>query len=449
MRIAVLSLLLQVVVLATSIQEIVDLRESGFSEKEILELVNQDTQYEAKDFISLKKAEFNSDFILKLKKKTEKRATDSISLSNDDLYKGEIEKFQINYPRAITRLRDQTYSTPGLFAHDGKVLKRNGFDESLDAPRRDLPRMKELLLASVQHFIDKGNIGLLDIGDLLDAWLEWKVISIRNIAYRQLCREEFIPIPDGYDDPMLDAEKVFNVIAQDLKSRIDPTQLASSITTTTGTTQKIGAPTFTPPTSPPQFSHQKSNSVDLSDTSVLDRLISNAVEVKDLKEKDQGDGEMLYFTLDSSGKEVPFDGWGVVFNKFGKIDILSEFKNGNRYDGKIANWFDNGQRSHELNFRNGKLLSAHAWKYDGTKCPETHIKNGNGLLVQWHEDGTRLQETNFKDGLRNGLSVISTKSGMKTKINYLNGKMHGTSVMIFPGGAKSESNWVNGKRAND
>lgn len=229
MRTAVLSLLFPVVVLATSIQDIIDLRESGFSEKEILELVNQDTQYEAKDFISLKKAEFNSDFILKLKKKTEKRATDSVALSNDDLNKRELEKFQINYPRAITRLRDQTYSTPGLFAHDGKVLKRNGFDESLDAPKRDLARMKDQLLASCQFFIDSGKIDLLDIEVVLDAWLEWKVISIRNIAYKQLCREEFIPLPDDYDDPMLEAERVFNRLVQDLKLRIVPDGVISSL----------------------------------------------------------------------------------------------------------------------------------------------------------------------------------------------------------------------------
>ena len=101
-------------------------------------------------------------------------------------------------------------------------MKRNGFDESLDAPKRDLSRMKELLLSTFRYFIDCGTISVLDIDDLLEAWLEWKVISISNIAYKELCREELIPIPDGYDNPMNEAKETFYTLAKNLHLRLAP-----------------------------------------------------------------------------------------------------------------------------------------------------------------------------------------------------------------------------------
>ena len=56
----------------TTVEEIIQLRESGFSESEIVELVDQKDEFEAKDYIELKKNDFSTKFILEIREKKKK-----------------------------------------------------------------------------------------------------------------------------------------------------------------------------------------------------------------------------------------------------------------------------------------------------------------------------------------------------------------------------------------
>ena len=53
---------------ATTAEEIINLKSSGFSETEILELVENNMSYDSNDFIKLKESNFTTEFIIKLKK---------------------------------------------------------------------------------------------------------------------------------------------------------------------------------------------------------------------------------------------------------------------------------------------------------------------------------------------------------------------------------------------
>ena len=43
-------------------------------------------------------------------------------------------------------------------------------------------------------------------------------------------------------------------------------------------------------------------------------------------------------------------------------------------------------------------MSAVAWKLNGEKCPETNVKDGNGVVVWYNEDGTEWFRETSKDG---------------------------------------------------
>jgi antitoxin component YwqK of YwqJK toxin-antitoxin module len=63
-----------------------------------------------------------------------------------------------------------------------------------------------------------------------------------------------------------------------------------------------------------------------------------------------------------------------------------------------AGWFENGQKSWEGNYEDGKVLSASVWKPDGEECPVTNLENGNGVVVNYKDDGTEEYRATLKDG---------------------------------------------------
>ena len=76
----------------------------------------------------------------------------------------------------------------------------------------------------------------------------------------------------------------------------------------------------------------------------------------------------------------------------------ARYKDG-KEDGLQFYWYENGQKRHETNFKDGKLISTEVWKPNGEKCPVTKIdKDGNGFLVAYNEDGTESSRATYKDG---------------------------------------------------
>ena len=70
------------------------------------------------------------------------------------------------------------------------------------------------------------------------------------------------------------------------------------------------------------------------------------------------------------------------------------------FTGRAEAFYDDGQKAQELNHKDGKVVSAVAWKPNGEKCPVTNVKDGNGVLVWYKDDATEKTRLTYKDGER-------------------------------------------------
>ena len=74
---------------------------------------------------------------------------------------------------------------------------------------------------------------------------------------------------------------------------------------------------------------------------------------------------------------------------------------GNYKNGKAVGlwqvWYESGQKN-ENNFKDGKLMSTVVWKPNGEKCPVSNLKDGNGVQVGYKKDGTERYRLTYKDG---------------------------------------------------
>jgi hypothetical protein len=75
----------------------------------------------------------------------------------------------------------------------------------------------------------------------------------------------------------------------------------------------------------------------------------------------------------------------------------------------VGSWtgsYEDGRKKIEVRFSrgngkpDGKIASADAWKPNGEKCPETKVKDGNGVVVLYNEDGTEEGRLTYKVGER-------------------------------------------------
>ena len=69
-------------------------------------------------------------------------------------------------------------------------------------------------------------------------------------------------------------------------------------------------------------------------------------------------------------------------------------------DGLNTRCYKNGQKYYEHIYKDGKLVTAVAWKPNGEKCPVTNVVNGNGVWVWYNDDGTESFRTTYKDGVK-------------------------------------------------
>ena len=97
------------------------------------------------------------------------------------------------------------------------------------------------------------------------------------------------------------------------------------------------------------------------------------------------------------------------------------------YTGKFFGLYENGKKSSEGNYKNGKQ---------------------NGLETAWHENGQKQFEINYNDGEPNGLEVYWYKNGQKeVEANYKDGKPDGLYLEWHENSKKKlEENWRNGKK---
>ena len=134
-------------------------------------------------------------------------------------------------------------------------------------------------------------------------------------------------------------------------------------------------------------------SPDLDDKETLDGIIAEAIDAHNLKKRGNK-GEKLRY---APNEQTPYTGWTKGMYDNGQIRWLRQFKDGKR-DGISRLWYSNGQKKSEANRKDGKYMSAVSWKPDGEKCPDTNVKDGNGVSVWYYENGKKRVEGNYKDG---------------------------------------------------
>jgi antitoxin component YwqK of YwqJK toxin-antitoxin module len=71
------------------------------------------------------------------------------------------------------------------------------------------------------------------------------------------------------------------------------------------------------------------------------------------------------------------------------------------YTGKVFRLYKNGQKSGEINYKDGKQDGLETdWEKNGQKTIEKNWKDGkpDGLWLRWHDNGQKNEEVNWKDG---------------------------------------------------
>ena len=71
------------------------------------------------------------------------------------------------------------------------------------------------------------------------------------------------------------------------------------------------------------------------------------------------------------------------------------------YTGKVFGFHENGKKSLEKNYKDGKWDGLNTiWYSNGQKMSERNLKDGkeDGLWIAWHPNGQKKKEETFKDG---------------------------------------------------
>jgi antitoxin component YwqK of YwqJK toxin-antitoxin module len=107
--------------------------------------------------------------------------------------------------------------------------------------------------------------------------------------------------------------------------------------------------------------------------------------------------------------------------------------------GKIVLYYENGQKSKEINYKNGKLNgSTTFWHKNGQKSFLVYYINNkiDGKRVVLNKDGFKTYEESYKNGELHGKSICWHENGQKWfEIMYQNGKQVGRAVFWNPDGS--------------
>ena len=163
--------------------------------------------------------------------------------------------------------------------------------------------------------------------------------------------------------------------------------------------------------SQPPVKNKLLNAIDWDDEETRSRIIAEAMNGSKLQEGKEK-GESLFYFLE---EQTPYTGWArheisdaigglvrLVRFKGGKNQGLVIFrKNGNKLrklrvdnfkDGKMhglsTEWYENGRKKSEINYKDGKVATVVVWKPNGEKCPITNVKGGNGVEAEYFEKQT-------------------------------------------------------------
>ena len=183
--------------------------------------------------------------------------------------------------------------------------------------------------------------------------------------------------------------------------------------------------------------------------------VEPVAEVKPVEEKVlEVEEEVNYKELEISGnlfneiayhKGSPYTGKSINYYVNGKKQSEGNYKDGQN-DGLTTIWYTNGQKQSEGNYKDGKEDGLHLmWHEDGQKKSEENFKNGklDGPSNQWYENGQKHMEGNYKDGKPDGLNLGWYENGKKQwEENYKDGKEDGLVVAWHENGQKAMEGMV-------
>ena len=180
----------------------------------------------------------------------------------------------------------------------------------------------------------------------------------------------------------------------------------------------------------------------LGDPETLDKIIAEAIDLEKLQKRGE-EGEEIRYAPDQN---TPYTGWEKLMHENGQIELLIQYKDG-KMDGLGARWHANGQKVVEGNLKDGKVWTVVGWKPNGEKS-ETNVVKGNGVLVyEYYENGQKQSQLNFKDGKMDGLGTRWYRNGqMEKEVTYRDGKKDGLLTEWYGNGQKRlELNYKDGK----
>jgi antitoxin component YwqK of YwqJK toxin-antitoxin module len=186
---------------------------------------------------------------------------------------------------------------------------------------------------------------------------------------------------------------------------------------------------------------------DLSDPDVVEDATADAVEWSKLQDRDG-----VTFLPNT---QEPFSGYAKQAYENEQFEILALLKDG--YVVRLKQWQENGTPRWGIGFVQGKVGiegmpwsrpnenhlhgPAKAWHENGQKSIEVNYKDGKqeGLQTSWHENGQKKGEGNYKDGEKDGLETLWYENGKKEwEGNYKDGKLDGLWTYWYENGQKKE-----------
>ena len=108
------------------------------------------------------------------------------------------------------------------------------------------------------------------------------------------------------------------------------------------------------------------------------------------------------------------------------------------FTGTWVTWYAHGQKSHEIEYREGKYHGAFTSFHDsGQRAVQQHYVLGKveGSDRGWHHDGQRAYEGQYVDGVRQGTwTHWYEDGGPQSREELIGGVRHGIWSMWFPNG---------------
>mgnify|MGYP003684116869 CR=1 FL=1 len=105
-------------------------------------------------------------------------------------------------------------------------------------------------------------------------------------------------------------------------------------------------------------------------------------------------GKKMVERMWSNGtRHGPFTIWSTA----GILESRGFMKN-NLMHGLVEEFYSNGVQKSLIQYQNGKIDTFFRWKPNGTKCPNTTIVDGKGIVFHYHEDNTIDSNESYWEG---------------------------------------------------